>query len=136
MNEPINWKDSYYISKDRIVLTSEQIHIPGVRIFGMHNMHSAVSPLMPHFHENCIEVTFITKGSVLFYAGDAEYKANGGDAFIAFANEVHSTHETPMSVGEIYWLQLDISDSGHFLFLAFKEAKELISQIKKNESPV
>lgn len=129
MSTPINWIDNYYFSKDRIVLTFEQLRIPGVRTFGKHTMQTAVSPLLPHFHENCFEITFVTKGMILFYVNNREYRVNGGDAFIAFPNEMHSTNSTPMSVGEILWLQLDISSEADFLFLDRKAAATLIRQL-------
>ena len=130
MNTPVNWKDDYYTSKERIVLTSQQLRVPGLRTFGMHTMQAAISPLVPHFHENSFEITFVTKGVILFYANEAEYRVNGGDAFIAFPDEVHSTNETPMSVGQIYWIQLDVSDSSNFLFLSQAAAESLIRQLR------
>lgn len=125
----INWKDDYYASERRVVLTSQQLHIPGVRTFGMHDMHNAVSPLCSHYHENAFEITFVTQGNILFYVGDVEYRVNGGDAFIAFPNEIHSTHGIPMSLGKIYWLQLDISDPRNFLFLNHEAASVLIQKL-------
>ncbi|MCI8853870.1 MAG: AraC family transcriptional regulator [Lachnospiraceae bacterium] len=127
MDLPINWKDEYFTSKQRIVLTSEQLHIPGVRTFGMHDMQAAISPLQNHFHQDAFEITYVTKGSILFYAENIEYKVNGGDAFLVCPNEIHSTNETSMSLGKIYWIQLDVSHASRFLFLD-KEAASLLIQ--------
>ena len=125
----VNWKDDYYKSERRVVLTNEQLHIPGLRTFGMHDMQNAVPPLCSHYHENAFEITFVTQGNIIFYADDKEYRSNGGDAFIAFPNEVHSTHGIPMSVGKIYWIQLDISDPQNFLFFNHDAASSLISKL-------
>lgn len=130
MDIPVRWQDDYYVSKERIVFTNQQLKIPGLRTLGLHTMQSAAAPLVPHFHENCFEITFVTKGTIQFYVDHSEYKANGGDAFIAFPSEIHSTNEIPMSVGEIYWLQLDISDSSNFLFLNQTAAESLIQQLQ------
>lgn len=131
MDTPINWKDDYYSSKERIVLTNAQLQIPGIRTFGMHTMQTAISPLSPHFHENSFEITFVTKGAILFSANGSDYRANGGDAFIAFPNEVHSTNGIPMSLGQIYWIQLDVSDPSHFLFLEQGAASRLIHRLSQ-----
>jgi len=131
INNPINWKDEYCCSKKRIVLTSQQLQIPGLRTFGVHTMQSAVQPLKPHFHENSFEITYVTKGVISFHVNGIEYKVNGGDAFIAFPNEVHSTNGIPLSLGQIYWLQLDISDSANFLFLNESASIPLISSLQK-----
>lgn len=114
---PVNWKDELYYSKDRIVLTKEQLRIPGVRVFARHTMQSAVSPLWPHYHENCLELTFVTKGNIIFSVEGNPYKMTGGDAFLAFPNEIHSTDQEPMSKGEIYWIQLEMTQTEDFLFL-------------------
>jgi len=130
-NNAINWKDDYFHSRKRIVLTSNQLQVPGLRTFGVHTMQSAFPPLEPHFHENSFEITYVTKGVISFHVNSTEYKVNGGDAFIAFPNEVHSTNGVPMSLGQIYWLQLDISDADNFLFLNRDAANLLISDLQK-----
>jgi len=131
MIDPINWKDDYFCSNKRIVLTSRQLQIPGIRTFGVHTMQSAVQPLKPHFHEDSFEITYVTKGVISFHVNDVEYKVNGGDAFIAFPNEVHSTNEIPLSLGQIYWLQLDISNPANFLYLNENAAIPLINSLQK-----
>ncbi len=128
--EPINWHDDYYRSVDRIVLTSKNLSIPGIRTFGWHDMKRAVPALKPHFHENCFEITFVTKGSMSFFVNQREYTINGGDAFFTFPNEVHSTNGIPMSVGEIFWIQLDISHPENFLYLTEDAANSLIAMLQ------
>lgn len=134
MEQVINWKDQYFSSKNRTVLTQEQLHIPGIRTMGRHNMQNAVPPLLPHYHENCFEITFVTKGTLSFYVNNSEYEINGGEAFIATPNEIHSTNEVPMSIGEIYWIQFDISDPSHFLYLNKNAASAIIKELHNIKS--
>lgn len=131
MNNPINWRDDYYCSKQRIVLTSRQLKIPGLRTFGVDTMQFAIKPLEPHYHEDSFEITYVTKGVISFHVNGVEYRVNGGDAFIAFPNEVHSTNEIPLSLGQIYWLQLDVSNPSNFLYLDEHAAVPLIENLKK-----
>ncbi len=142
MHAPINWKDSYYLSRDRIVLTNAQIPIPGIRVLAHHLMSSAIPSLHPHYHENCFEFTVILDGAFIFRANGKNYTAAGGDVFIAYPDEVHSTDRFPMSHGEIYWLQLDISSVSRFLFLAEDAALNLTNRLQhlhrhviKNNAP-
>ena len=131
VSAPINWWDDHFRSVDRVVLTQQELKIPGLRTFGWHDMKQAVPPLQPHFHENCFEIVFVTKGSISFYTDLHSYTIYGGDAFVTFPNEVHSTNGVPMSIGEICWLQLDVSNPENFLFLQPDAAKNLIGLLRQ-----
>ena len=130
MDSPINLCDEYFCSEDRIVLTHQELNIPGIRLFATHNIHNATFPLLPHYHENVIEFTFISKGSISFFTQESEYEVSGGNVFISFPDEVHSTNEVPISLSEQYWLQVDISDPKNLLFLNEETAKQLIRDLK------
>lgn len=129
MCNAINWKDSSFFSKDRIVLTNNEIKIPGVRVLGYHLMTRAISPLQLHFHENSFEFTVILDGAFIFQAQNQDYKAAGNDIFIAYPDEVHSTNQFPLSHGEFYWFQLDVSSMQNFLFLSESAARELVNRL-------
>ena len=118
MTDVLNWKDSYDNTASRIVLTSRELQIPGLRSFGWQRDVSASWPLPNHFHENLLELTFIAEGNYTFRIGGADYPLKGGELFIAYPNEIHSTNQLAMSVGEFYWLQLDPGCPDDFLFLS------------------
>lgn len=126
MSNAVRWEDDYFFSKNRITLTSEQVHIPGVRLLGHHSMSNAVDPLVEHYHDRCFEFTVISEGSFTFQVNNKSYNTNGGNVFIAYPNEVHSTSHMPLSNGDFYWFQIDISDTDNFLFLNPTAADHLI----------
>ena len=125
----INWKDEHYISKDRITLTEEDIQIPGLRMFGTHKIQNAILPLVPHYHEDAFEFTVLAKGTMEFYTNGQLYTLAGGDVFISYPNEIHSTNNNPISLNHQYWMQVDISDPEHFFFLRPDIAADLISRL-------
>lgn len=129
MNNAINWKDEYFISKDRIVLTNHEIQVPGIRILAHHSISNAILPLLPHFHENAFEFTMMEKGNMSFYTDDREYDVHGGSVFVSFPNEIHSTNGNPLSQNSQYWIQIDISDPAGFLFLEKQPAESLIQSL-------
>ena len=51
--------------------------------------------------------------------------------FVSHPDEVHGTNQVPVTTGELYWFQLDISDETHFLFLNQEAAHELIGKLKE-----
>ena len=126
----INWKDDYYVSKERIVLTNQEIGVPGIRLLATHKIQNAILPLLPHYHEDAFEFTLIVKGSMSFYTNEKEYNVPGGSVFVSFPNEIHSTNDVPISLNQQYWIQVDISDPRKFLFLKEEVARDLIRDLQ------
>ncbi len=131
MNKAINWIDDYYFSEHRKVFTYNELKIPALRIFGTDKIKNAKYPLVSHYHENCFEFTFIVNGYIPFFCDSTDYKAKGGDIFISRPNEIHSTNNIPITMNEIYWFQLDISNPNEFLNLDFNSAKSLIEKLNQ-----
>lgn len=130
MDSAINWHDSYTNTKDRIIYTEEQHHVPGVRALAHHLIRDSISSLQWHYHENAFEFSLSTEGAVSFCTRTSSYKFSGGDVLISFPNEVHSTDNSPISPSDIYWFQLDISDPSHFLFLNEDAALKTIADLQ------
>ena len=125
-----NNRDEFYISKDRVTFTQEQLHIPGLRMMGHHMIHSVLKPLNWHYHENAFEFSLSVKGKFVFETLEKVYQFSGGDVFVSYPNEVHGTNRDPVASGELYWFQLDVSCEEDFLFLCPEAARELIAQMK------
>lgn len=130
MEQAIKWIDNYYTSKERIVLTYKEHQVPGIRTFGKHTRHNAISPLILHYHENAFEFTLSTEGALTFSTQSSNYRISGGDVFISYPNEIHSTAGVPLTSGEIYWFQLDVESCRNLLFLSEKGASDLIQKLR------
>lgn len=122
-------KDTYYISDDRKVLTQQQIPIPGLEMIGKHTIKKSISPISTHYHPGCYEFTFMLKGSITFSVDGRDYQLNGGDIFFTCPNEVHSSNLEPLSVSDLVWFQIDISNPAQLLFLNAAAAGLLIDQL-------
>lgn len=129
MKDAVPILGEYILSDTRKVLMNEQLLIPGLHLFGWDNFINAESPLVPHYHENLFEITYIARGVFSFSADDSDYKLTGGDVFITKPGEVHSTNLTPMSVGEIYWFLLDSTKSNNILFLDQTASQDLLQNL-------
>ena len=130
----VKWKDEYYVSDERIVLTNNEAQIPGVRIIAKHKIKNAILPLLPHYHEGAYEFTLITEGRMSFYTNKREYTASGNCVFISFPDEVHSTNNTPITLNHQYWLQLDITEGNNILFLNEEASSNLVADLSKVDS--
>lgn len=134
MSNAIAWNDNYYSSKTRTVLTENELKIPGLKMFGKHTMTNAVAPLPEHFHKNCYEFTFVTNGTISFTVNHMTYEPSGNDVFMTYPDEIHSTNLLPLSVGEIIWLQFDMSDTDRFLYLDNEAIQNFINNLKNINS--
>ena len=130
MDSAINWHDHYMLTKDRILFTDNELHIPGIHVLAYQLLRDAGLPHQWHFHENSFEFTLATKGIFAYSTPSSYDEFSGEDIFIAFPNEIHGTNHNPVSRGELYWFQLDISDKNEFLFMNPQAAENLITQLK------
>lgn len=53
------------------------------------------------------------------------------DVFISYPNEIHGTNKSPITVGDLYWFQLDASNTDQFLFLCPEAAQALIDSLNE-----
>lgn len=98
-------------------------------MFGYYKKKITMDALIWHYHENCFEFTIPYKGNFIYSTPEKDYSFSGGDVFISYPNEIHGTNENPLAIGNLYWFQLDISDTDNFLFLKPEAARELISAL-------
>lgn len=73
MNAIPKWYDHYTVEKNRIILTEEQLHIPGLRMFGHHTSYNATQSLNWHYHENAFEFSLPSKGTFSFSTMDENF---------------------------------------------------------------
>lgn len=133
--EPINWRDPPFDDGFRIIQTEEKLNIPGLRMFGKHSVTKAIPALSPHYHEDAFEITYLCKGTMTFFNDNKSHHLSGGDVFISFPDEPHHTGEVPISLNEMYWLQLDVT-AADFLFLGKEWKEKLISELRKMNSRI
>ena len=84
----------------------------GITYFGHYNLTCAIDSLKIHHHKSNYEINFLDKGTQPYYIhsknGDIEqFKINGGEIFITRPYELHSTGDSNLLRGSVYWIQLD-----------------------------
>lgn len=125
MNTAIAWNDYYRRDPDHIILTENELKIPGVQTFGWLKKHQVHEAPQEHFHRDAFEIAYVLSGQLLLYYDGREYPISGGSAFITKPNEVHGSNGIPYAAGELFWIQLSIHDSDNFLFLSRESADYL-----------
>lgn len=114
----IKMTEEYCWEESRQVLTPQQHGIPGIKVFG-HNLNNrAESPLETHVHPGCLEIVVLVKGNQTYTVGEKTYPLSGGNVFVSFPGEEHSSGGEPQNVSEIYWVQVDLETTEGFLGLS------------------
>ncbi len=126
----IKWIDKSIHTPGRTVLTEQDLTIPGLKTFGNHHEKRAYQALPDHYHPNCLEITYLDRGSATYNIENQVYTLYPGDLFITQPDAIHSTNEIPLSMNSMYWFQLDISDPDGFLFLHRDMGLKTITQLR------
>ena len=126
--EGICWIDEYEVQPDRVVLTRDELFVPGLRTFGHQIMRSAAPSLQLHYHKDAFELVLVTTGDVSFYVNNAEYNPTVGEVYLVQPDIPHSTKNKPLTNGEIYWLQLETREET-LLFLSTQAGNALIHRL-------
>ena len=83
--------------------------------------------MTPHDHGPAMEICYLVRGQQTYEVGGRFYTLKGGDVFVTFPGEVHSTGGLPEEKGTLYWLILpvDSPQSPSLLGLAPAESAAL-----------
>lgn len=120
-------------AQPRMELPRGGVGIAGLSNFGRYNYTRARAGLAPHAHPGAIEICYLVKGRQTYHVGGRDYRLRGGDVFVTFPGESHSTGGAPEEKGVLYWLILRLprrAASG-FLGLAPGAAQPLAGALRQ-----
>lgn len=101
--------------------------VMNVSRLGYYNHSRAQPGLSEHTHPVAIEICFLVKGRQTYVVGDKTYRLRGGDVFIAFPQERHSTGGQPQEKGVLYWIQYTLPRPGEsFLGLPHDQGQAVL----------
>jgi AraC-like DNA-binding protein len=99
-------------------------------VFGRISYPKARLDLPVHRHFGGMEVRFRDRGYQVFQVANETHRIQGGDMFITFPGEVHSTGGHPVEPGTMYWFLLKIPEKGQrMLGLPAKESAMVIDNL-------
>lgn len=115
----------------RIELNARQLGVPAVELLGRYDYPSAQPGLAMHSHRNAMEFCFLARGRQTYRVGGRAYTLRGGDVFLTYPNESHSTGGQPEEKGALYWLILRMPGPGRpFLLHRGRAAQALAHQLR------
>jgi AraC-like DNA-binding protein len=117
-------------ARDRLVLDLRPLGIPEIPMLGRQHYSHAHGGLEEHAHPGRMEICFLAKGTQLYRMGRRDYVLRGGDIFVAFPDERHSTGEAPQEKALLYWMQIALAaPPSAFLNCAPPDAAKLTTQL-------
>ncbi|MBQ6052383.1 MAG: helix-turn-helix transcriptional regulator [Clostridia bacterium] len=95
----------------RKIMTGTELAGWGVPLLAMYANLSSEPVLQNHDHGELFEICYLKRGMQKYFIGNEEYNLRGGDVFITFPNEIHSSGDNPQSRGCLYWIHIDSTSS-------------------------
>jgi AraC-like DNA-binding protein len=113
---------------ERKILTD--LGIKDLFLLGKYHYEKAGNSLEPHFHQDMMEIVYCHCGTQLYEVENQTYRIKGGEIFITFPNEIHSTNQKPEEKGILYWLQIHIHpDRNKLLQFTEEESAFLVNKL-------
>lgn len=97
--------------KERLVIHFSHMGINNLTTLGRVYYLNARSPLEKHIHEDSVEICYLARGKQTYIVGDKVYTLKGGDIFITFPDEEHSTGINVEERSVLYYIILDVKNN-------------------------
>jgi AraC-like DNA-binding protein len=114
------------INRDIILLMFDPRQLPNIAHIGKSHYQYAKGPLSDHIHAGTMEICYLEAGEQVFFVGGRRYHLKGGEVFVTYPDELHSTDFQPMEKSMLYWVGIDLATPArHFLGYHEPEAELL-----------
>ncbi len=121
----------YMDTPHRRVLDLRREGLADVPMLGMYSYSHARPDLPEHRHAGGWEICFLERGNQFFEVGQRTYRLRGGDVFVTYPDEPHSTGGNPSAPGILYWLNIRLPrQGGRLLRLPRVESDPLVESLQ------
>jgi len=114
---------------ERTIVTLGDYGVRNALVLGRYRYNSAREKLDDHCHEGMIEICYCHKGNQTYLVNDNVYAIKGGDVFVTFPGEIHSTGTHPEEKGVLYWMQISVDTNGSFFGYNEKDNRSFIHSL-------
>ncbi|MDX2226692.1 MAG: AraC family transcriptional regulator [Verrucomicrobiae bacterium] len=111
----------------RLQIPLRPLGLPEIAVLGRYDYSEAMTGLEMHAHANMLEICYLARGRQIYRVGERDFSLKGGDLFLTFPGEAHSTGETPQEKGTLYWMQILLPRKNtRFLHLPPEDSRAMI----------
>ena len=112
------------VTPERTILDLRTLEVPHLRVLGRYRYLRAHPPLADHSHPGMMEISYLARGTQNYWMGKTCFRMSGGDLFVTFPDEPHSTGPDPEHCGLMFWMILELPESpDNFMGLPAKQAQ-------------
>lgn len=117
-------------SPERQILDLRGQGFDPVRLVGHYHYARAQQELTTHSHGAMIEISYLESGRQIYAVHGRKFPMVGGDVFLTFPGEHHSTGNHPEMRGVLYWVLISVVDAKQsFLSLPHAEGRLLLQRL-------
>jgi AraC-like DNA-binding protein len=115
---------------DREIADLTKLGVKDALLIGRYRYNSARQKLDNHVHKGMMEICYCHKGKQAYEVNNKTYYLKGGDVFVTFPDELHSTGNHPEEKGVLYWLVIKIPGADNdFFHYDKKESQPIINAL-------
>lgn len=117
-------------SAERNIVDLSRSGVPNACVIGRYSYNTPHAPLPPHRHSGMLEICYLQRGFQTYWVGKEKHEVAGGEIFVTFPGETHSTGTAPEDRGSLYWLILRVrGGDDRFLGESGPAAEALVSAL-------
>lgn len=117
----------YMDTRHRRVLDLRRDGLAEVPMLGWYRYEWARPDLPAHRHAGGFEICYLERGKQIFEVQQRPYRLSGGEVFLTFPDELHSTGGNPSEPGILHWINVRLPRPGRGLLgLPRKESDTLV----------
>jgi AraC-like DNA-binding protein len=114
---------------ERTIVDFKKYGLDDISRLGKYVYKSAHGQLEKHVHEGMMEICYCDKGVQVYEVAGKKYQIKGGDVFVTFPGEPHSSDKYPEEKGALYWLIIKIPAREQFLNYSKEDSKAFIKEL-------
>ncbi|MFC4874145.1 AraC family transcriptional regulator [Negadavirga shengliensis] len=113
-------------TSERVIVNLKKMGFRNIQLIGRYIYSGARQQLDTHVHPGVMEICYCDKGQQVYEVGTQNFLIKGGDVFVTFPDEPHSTADHPEEKGILYWLQIALpSECEYFLGYNGQDARSI-----------
>ena len=114
---------------ERTLVDFTKYGLPDIVRLGKYAYKTAHRQLETHVHKGMMEICYCEKGVQVYEVDGKKYQLKGGDVFVTFPGEPHSSDNRPEEKGVLYWLIIRIPANGRFLDYSGEDGKAFVKEL-------
>lgn len=126
----------YNVNDEQVVLDLKELNKDFSIKVCIANYSRTHQPLSTHSHNEMTEITYVLKGTQVYFVNGKEYVVNSNEVFITHPYEEHSTGQYPEDKSVLYYILIDLEKHKNDIIGYKKEGELIVKSLNETEKRV